>query len=74
MYEFHYKYIEPKYSENIDLCYMDTDSFIYDIRTKDFYEDIKTDLQEKFDTSDYKKDNPYNFPAVNKKSDRHDEG
>ena len=67
MYEFHYEYMKPKYDKNIDLCYMDTDSFIYDIRTEDFYGDIKADLQEKFDTSDYKKDNPYNFPAVNKK-------
>ena len=53
MHELHYEYMQPKYSENIDLCYIGTDSFIYDIRTEDFYEEIKADLQEKFDTSEY---------------------
>ena len=37
MYEFHYDYMLPKYGDNIKLCYMDTDSFVYDIETKDFY-------------------------------------
>ena len=31
MYEFHYDYMLPKYGKNIKLCYMNTDSFIYDI-------------------------------------------
>jgi len=29
MYDFHYNYIKPKYSKNVQLNYMDTDSFIY---------------------------------------------
>jgi hypothetical protein len=53
MYEFHYEYMKPKYNKKIYLCYMNTDSFINDIRTEDLYEDIKADLQEKFDTLDY---------------------
>ena len=41
MYEFHYDYMVPKYSlEKLKLCYMDTDSLVYDIKTEDFYEDI----------------------------------
>ena len=39
MYEFHYDYMIPKYSDRLKLCYMDTDSLVYHIRTKDFYPD-----------------------------------
>ena len=59
--------MKPKFTENNDLFYMYTDSFIHDFPTDVSYEDIKADLQEKFDTSDYKKDNPYKLLAVNKK-------
>ena len=54
MYEFHYDYMIPKYGENIKLCYMDTDSYIYDIKTEDFYKDIAGDVEARFDTSGYK--------------------
>ena len=40
MYEFHYDYMIPKYGDRLKLCYMDTDSLIYSIKTKDFYSDI----------------------------------
>ena len=41
MYEFHYNYMVPKYGlEKLKLCYMDTDSLVYGIKTEDFYEDI----------------------------------
>ena len=53
MYEFHYDYMLPKYRENIKLCYMDTDSFVYDIKTKNFYKDIAEDVETRFDTSGY---------------------
>ena len=39
MYEFHYDYMIPKYGDRIKLCYMDTDSYVYDIKTEDFYKD-----------------------------------
>ena len=32
MYEFWYDYMKPKYNSNIKLCYMDTDSFIMNIK------------------------------------------
>ena len=51
MYEFHYDYMKPKYGNNLQLCYMDTDSLIYDIKTEDFYEDIANDVQARLDTS-----------------------
>ena len=36
MYEFWYDYIKPEYDDNIKLCYMDTDSFIFRVKTEDF--------------------------------------
>lgn len=59
--------MQPKFKSNLSLNYMDTDSFIYTIKTDDFYADIKTDLDQEFDTSDYPKNNVYGFPLVNKK-------
>ena len=58
MFEFWYGYLKPKYRDKIKLCYMDTDSFISFIKTKDFYEDIADDVEKRFDTSDYKVDRP----------------
>ena len=37
MYEFWYDYIKPKYGDRAKLCYTDTDSFVIDIKTKDFF-------------------------------------
>ena len=33
--------------------YMDTDSLVMNIKTKDFYKDIAQDVKERFDTSNY---------------------
>ena len=35
MYEFHYDYKLHKYGENLKLCYVDTDSLVYHIKTED---------------------------------------
>ena len=53
MYEFWYDYMEPKYNDNVRLCYMNTDSFIMNIKTNDFYKDISDDVDNRFDTSYY---------------------
>ena len=37
MYEFWYDFIKSKYEDNVKLCYMDTDSFVMNINTEDFY-------------------------------------
>ena len=57
MYEFWYDYIKPKYGDKARLCYMDTDSFVMDIKTDDFYKDINNDVDKWFDTSNYDKNN-----------------
>ena len=53
MYEFWYDYMKPKYNDNVRLCYMDTDSFVMHIKTNDFYKDIGSDVENRFDTSNY---------------------
>ena len=52
MYEFHYDYMKPKFKDT-QLCYMNTDSLIYHIKTEDFYADIVDDVPTRFDTSGY---------------------
>ena len=58
MYEFWYDYIKPKYQDNAKLYYMDTDSFIINIKTECFYEDIGNDVEKRFDTSSYEVNRP----------------
>ena len=56
MYEFRYDYMKPTY--NVKLCYMDTNSFIMNIKTNDFYKDISDDVDNRFDTSNYEVKRP----------------
>ena len=58
MYEFWYDYMKPKYGNDVKLCYMDTDSFVMNIKTEDFYKDIANDVEKRFDTSNYEVDRP----------------
>ena len=68
MYEFWYDYLEPKYDNNIELRYMDTESFIFHVETEDFYKDISNDVDNRFDTSAYSKDLNRSLPiGKNKK-------
>ena len=67
MYEFHYDYMLPKF-DNLQLCYMDIDSLVYDIKTEDFYTDITGDVEERFDMSGYDKEDTRPLPiGKNKK-------
>ena len=51
-------YMKPKYNDNVRLCYMDTDSFVMHIKTNDFYKDIASDVENRFDTSNYEVNRP----------------
>ena len=58
MYGFWYDYMKPKCNDNVKLCYMDTDSFVMNIKTNDFYKDIANDVEKRFDTSNYEVNRP----------------
>ena len=63
-----YDYVKPKYKGKAKLRYMDTDSFVINIFTEDFFEDIKNDDERWFDTSDYDKNDKRPLPMdMNKK-------
>ena len=53
-----YDYMKPKYGNKVKLCYMDKDSFIMNIKAKYFYEDIASDVENRFDTSNYEVNRP----------------
>ena len=58
MYQFWYDYMTTKHCDNVKLCYIDTDSFMMNIKTEDFYKDIANDVEKRFDTSNYEVDKP----------------
>ena len=58
VYELWYDYMKPKYNDNVKLCYMDTNSFVMNIKTEDFYKDIANDVEKRFDMSNYEVDRP----------------
>ena len=58
MYEFWFDYMKPKYNNDVKLCYMDTDSFIMNIKANDFYKNIANDVENRFDTSNYEVNRP----------------
>ena len=62
MYDFHYKYIKPKYEDKAKLLFTDTDNLMYEIETEDFYKDIIRDVKYKFDTSKYPKNHISGIP------------
>jgi hypothetical protein len=65
MYDFYYNVMKNRYSDKLKLLYMDTDSLIMEIKTKYFYDDVKSMITES-DTSDCPK-HVYNIPLVNNK-------
>ena len=68
MYELHYDYMRPKYGSKVNLYDKDTDSFVYETETEDFYRDITKDVKKRFDTRGYSKDDNRPLPiGENKK-------
>ena len=50
LYKFWYDYIKTKYEDRAKLCYTDTDSFIINIITEDFFVDISDHVERWFHT------------------------
>jgi len=67
MYDFHYNYIKKKYQSKAKLLMTDTDSLMYEIQTEDFFKDIRGEISDKFDTSNFEKDHSSGIPRMNKK-------
>lgn len=69
MYEFHYNKMVKYYGRNqIGISYMDTDSYIYWIKTSDMYSDLKHfPYANEFDLSDYPLHHPTYDGGKNKK-------
>jgi hypothetical protein len=58
MYKFYYETLQPYFGEkNMELLYLDTDSFVLKLKTNDLIKDLDN-LKEHFDFSNYKKDHP----------------
>ena len=55
MYKLHYNLFKKHYKSNITLLYTDTDSLIYEIKSKIFYNDLKFEFREIFDFSNFVK-------------------
>ena len=66
MYELWYDYMKPKYGDNVKLCYMDTDSFVINIKTEYFYKDIANDVDKRYDTSNYECHRPLSAGRIKK--------
>ena len=67
MYDFHYNYMRKQDEFKADLCYMDTDSFIYAIdKPLSTVHQIMKRSDQLFDFSNYPKDHP-NHSTMNKK-------
>ena len=49
LYELQYEHIKPKYQDKANLCYIDTNSFIVNVKTKIIYEDFANDFENRFD-------------------------
>ena len=58
MYAFWYDYMKPKCNDNVKLCFMDTDSFVMNIKTNDFYKNISDNVDNKSNTSNYEVKTP----------------
>ena len=68
MYDFHYNFIKSKYGNRASLLFTDTDSLMYELKTEDFYKDIRDDILNHFDTSDIPKNHPSEIlTGINKK-------
>ena len=59
MYEFHYNYIKNKYDNKSRLLFTDTDSLMYETKTKDVYGEDFSSNKKMFDFSNYSAKSKY---------------
>lgn len=66
MYEFRYGYLATKFGSNLRCVYFDTDAITMNITAVNFYELIKDDIPEYFDTSSYAVGNEFGIERWNR--------
>ena len=59
--------MQQKYRSKVKFCCMDTDSLVYEKMKKGFYRDTEKDVETRFDTSRYSKNDNRSFPSEGKK-------
>ena len=64
MYSLYYDYFKSYYNDNCSLLYMDTDSFIMEIKCNNVYNDLKLHFSDILDLSNFDKD--YKFTSIHK--------
>ena len=59
--------MKVKYGDNCKLLMTDTDSLTYEVKTENFYKDIREDVQERVDTSNFPQNHSSGILRMNKK-------
>ena len=67
MYDYFYNNVKAKYGNRARLQMTDTDSFLLEVQTEDWYDDIRDEVPTLYDTSAYPENHPAGLPRVNKK-------
>jgi hypothetical protein len=66
MFKFVYEYLKRKWGDKVEVMQTDTDGLLLHVRTEDFYKDIKNDVLDWFDTSNFSKNNKFGIKPINK--------
>jgi hypothetical protein len=61
MFKFVYEYLKPKWGDKVEIIQTGTDGLMLYVKTEDFYEDIKPDIETWFDTSNFSNGNKFAF-------------
>lgn len=65
MYEFFYDYMLPKFGDRFNLLLTDTDSFVFHIQSENALQELKNDIKDEFDTSNFPREH-FMYSDVNK--------
>ena len=57
---------KQKYVQNANICYMDTESFIFHVKTNDIYKDIEEDVVQDLTLQILKKTDHYQKEKIKK--------
>ena len=67
MYDYFYNNVKAKYGDRARLQMTDTDSFLLEIQTEDWYDDICDEVPTLYDTSAYPENHLAGLPRMNEK-------